>query len=264
MLSIVAVWGIPALVRTEGRFFDVGIGKHVVARSLVAMEGHGGKSLWSYFASLPFYFVLVFVSFLPWSVKLPWLAKRLWKTRDPLDSYLIAGTAIIFVLFTLVKTKLPHYTLPAFPLLALLLAKALADVPSAPRFVRRAAIIGGIAAFVAVCATPFLRGYAPSIQLVEKARPDLKPEMEFGAIDYKEPSLIWYFRKHVKGFLSDLDDDTIGPFMERPGARFVVLPTSMLAEVFPSVPPEWKNHRVSGFNAANGKWLDLTLLVKPE
>jgi 4-amino-4-deoxy-L-arabinose transferase-like glycosyltransferase len=264
MLSIVAVWGIPALVRTEGRFFDVGIGKHVVARSVVAMEGHGGKSLWSYLISLPFYFVLLFVSFLPWSVKLPWLAKRLWQTRDPLDNYLLAGTAVVFVLFTLVKTKLPHYTLPAFPLLALLLAKALADLPNASRFVRRAAIIGALAALVTVCTTPFLRAYAPALQLVEQARPDLKPEMEFGAMEYKEPSLIWYFRKHVKGFLSDLDDDTIGPFMERPGGRFVVLPTSSVPEVFPAVPPEWKSYRAQGLNAAKGRWVDLTLLLKRE
>ena len=40
-----------------------------------------------------------------------------------IDKYLVTGIAIIFVIFTLIKTKLPHYTLPAFPLLALLLAR---------------------------------------------------------------------------------------------------------------------------------------------
>ena len=40
-----------------------------------------------------------------------------------IDTYLLWGIAIIFVIFTLVSTKLPHYTLPAFPLLALLLAR---------------------------------------------------------------------------------------------------------------------------------------------
>ena len=40
-----------------------------------------------------------------------------------IDTYLLSGIAIIFVIFTLVSTKLPHYTLPAFPLLALLLAR---------------------------------------------------------------------------------------------------------------------------------------------
>ncbi len=47
------------------------------------MEGHGPEKLWSYLATLPFYFALIFVSFAPWSLKLPWLAKRLWRERDP-------------------------------------------------------------------------------------------------------------------------------------------------------------------------------------
>src|SRR5206468_4992588 len=85
--------------------------------------GHGASSLGVYMLLLPFYFVTVFVSFFPWSIKLPWLTRTLWHRRDRTDDYLFIGTAIIFVIFTLVSTKLPHYTLPAFPLLALLLAR---------------------------------------------------------------------------------------------------------------------------------------------
>ena len=98
----------------------------MIGRSFGAMEGHGANSLGVYLLLLPFYFVTVFASFFPWSIKLPWLARRLWKKRDEIDNYLFSGTAVIFVIFTLVKTKLPHYTLPAFPLLALLLARHLA------------------------------------------------------------------------------------------------------------------------------------------
>src|SRR5437899_11904568 len=98
------------------------------------MEGHGANSLGMYLLLLPFYFVTVFISFFPWSIKLPWLVRKLWQNRsagvdDPgysgnlIDTYLITGTAIVFIIFTFVSTKLPHYTLPAFPLLALLLAR---------------------------------------------------------------------------------------------------------------------------------------------
>ena len=97
-----------------------------------------------YVLLLPFYFVTVFISFFPWSIKLPWLIRKLWRNREagvihlrqgyggqaapgysgsPVDIYLLSGIAVIFVIFTLVSTKLPHYTLPAFPLLALLLAR---------------------------------------------------------------------------------------------------------------------------------------------
>ena len=263
MLSIVAVWGIPALVRTNGEFLRIGIGRHVVERSMVAMEGHGAKSLWTYLASLPFYFVAIFVTFLPWAVKLPWLAKKLWRDRDPIDSYLIAGTALVFVIFTLVKTKLPHYTLPAYPLLALLLAKALGAADFGAQFVRRAATIGVIVGLIVAAATPIAARYSPALHLVQQARQDLTREMEFGAVDYREPSLIWYFRKHIDGYMSDLDDDSVQPFMDKPGARFVVLPTKMATQLYPKVPTGWKTYRVEGINTAKLKRVDLTLILKP-
>ena len=139
-IAIVCSWGIPALIRTKGEFFWVGIGRHVVERSFGAMEGHGGQTLSSYFLTLPFYFVTVFVSFFPWSIKLPALTKRLWRERDGVDRYLICGTAIIFLLMTVIKTKLPHYTLTAFPLLSLLLARHLFALPGSPRFAMRTAV----------------------------------------------------------------------------------------------------------------------------
>ena len=262
-LSLVAVWGIPALIRTNGEFMRIGIGKHVVARSVVAMEGHGATSFWTYLATLPFYFATIFVTFLPWSIKLPWLTKKLWRARDPLDNYLIAGIAIVFVIFTLVKTKLPHYTLPAYPLLALVLAKALADARNGAPFVRRAAIAGAAVGLAFACATPILARYSPSLQIIRTARADLRPEMEFGAVDYKEPSLIWYARKHVDGFMSDLDDDRVLPFMQKPGARFVVLPTKLAAELYPTLPEGWKTYRANGINTANFKRVDITLILKP-
>src|ERR1043166_7992261 len=45
MLVIVALWGLTALVQTRGEFLSVGLGRHVVARSIATMEGHGSKSL---------------------------------------------------------------------------------------------------------------------------------------------------------------------------------------------------------------------------
>ena len=37
MLALVCLWGIPALVQTRGEFFRIGIGKHVVERSIATM-----------------------------------------------------------------------------------------------------------------------------------------------------------------------------------------------------------------------------------
>src|SRR5213076_841164 len=170
MLAIVALWGVPALIRTHGQFFVVGIGRHVVGRSFATMEGHGANSFGMYLLLLPFYFVTVFVSFFPWSIKLPWLAKQLWQRRDKIDNYLLTGAAIIFIIFTLVKTKLPHYTLPAFPLLALLLARKLATEKST-RFFKNCAVASvSIYLGIALIVPSLVARFFPAYDLFWKSR----------------------------------------------------------------------------------------------
>jgi len=115
MLAIVALWGAPALIRTHGQFFAVGIGRHVISRSFTTMEGHGANSFGMYLLLLPFYFVTIFVSFFPWSIKLPWLTRQLWQDRDKIDNYLITGVVIIFVIFTSVKTQIAALHPAGFP-----------------------------------------------------------------------------------------------------------------------------------------------------
>ncbi len=263
MLAIVAAWGVPALLRTHGEFFWVGIGKHVVARSLFAMEGHGAKSPAIYLLTLPFYFVAVFLSFFPWSIKLPWLTRRLWRERDATDNYLIVSAAVIFLIFTLVKTKLLHYTLPAFPLLSLLLARHL--VRSDSRFFKPAAVATASVFFAsALFLFPFASRFFPTVQLLRQSRADLKPEMEFAAVEYVEPSLVWYFRGPVRGWFTKLNPPSVKIFMDAPGARFVVLPTNLARKLYPALPAKWKSYRTDGFNFVKGKRLDLTMLLKSQ
>ena len=273
MLAIVALWGVPALIQTQGEFFRIGIGRHVVGRSFGAMEGHGANSLGVYLLLLPFYFATIFASFFPWSIKLPALAKKLRRDRDKsrlrapgydgrVDIYLLTGTAIIFVIFTLIKTKLPHYTLPAFPLLSLLLARHLVDHP---QFLKRCAIVAAsIYLVVALFVAPSAARAFPAAQLFRQIRDQLRPEIEFGAVDFQEPSLVWYFRSRVKGWMTPLNATNAAQFMKKEGARFVILPTTLVAETFPDLPAAWKSFTTRGFNIAKGKDVDLTLVLKPD
>src|SRR5690349_3439119 len=181
MLALVCLWGIPALIQAHGEFFRIGIGKHVVERSIATMEGHGASSIWTYLALLPFYFVAIFVSFFPWSIKLPVLWKNLRARRDATDEFLLAGTFIIFGIFTFVQTKLPHYTLPAFPLLALLLARRFDSL----RLSKSIPIaMSAVYLIVALLLSPLCARFFPSHTLACDTEPNLKPEMEFGAIDF--------------------------------------------------------------------------------
>jgi 4-amino-4-deoxy-L-arabinose transferase-like glycosyltransferase len=259
---IVCTWGIPALIRTNGEFFRVGIGRHVVERSFNVMEGHGANSWNTYLATMPFYFVTVFISFFPWSIKLPALTKHLWRKRDGTDNYLISGILIVFVIMSLVKTKLPHYTLPAFPLLALLLARHL-FVVGAERFAKRAAI-GAVAAVfvVAFIVFPLLAPTFPSAQLYKLSRNDLRPEMDFANIDYAEPSVVWYFRGRCHGFFRGLNPDQLEQFMNFPGPRFAIVPTSVAQAFSAKIRPDWKTYRAQGFTIVHGRPTDLTMILK--
>jgi 4-amino-4-deoxy-L-arabinose transferase-like glycosyltransferase len=282
-LIVVASWGVPALIQTHGEFFSVGIGRHVIGRSLATMEGHGAASLRTYLLLLPFYFVTVFISFLPWSIKLPWLVQKLWRERNAgvadgshgepryggnlIDLYLITGIAIVFIIFTFVSTKLPHYTLPAFPLLALLLARHWqpATVEGGRSLLAGIAITAAcVWVGVALVVPPMVARFFPSYQLFQMSRASLPPATQFAAVEFQEPSLVWYFRSRVNGFLTPLNKRRATDFMSLPGPRLLVLPTSVAATTFANPPQSWTFFPTSGFNIAKGKRVDLTVVLKPE
>jgi 4-amino-4-deoxy-L-arabinose transferase-like glycosyltransferase len=279
MLAITASWGIPALIQTHGQFLAIGIGRHVISRSLATMEGHGASSFGMYLLLLPFYFVTIFISFFPWSIKLPWLIRQLWTHRkaglaDPgytgsrLDKYLVVGIATVFVIFTLVATKLPHYTLPAFPLLALLLARYWQGVSAirnhGPSF--RAVATASACLWVAIALTipPLIARFFPAYELFQQSRAHLQPNMQFASVEFEEPSVVWYFRSRVQGFLKRLNRKNAIDFMSAPGPRFLIVPTSLVQTLFPNHPQTWTSFPARGFNIAKGKQVDLTLVLKQE
>ena len=279
MLAVVALWGIPALIQTHGEFFAVGIGRHVIGRSLATMEGHGADSFGMYLLLLPFYFVTIFVSFFPWSIKLPWLIRRLRRKQeagvsdhgyngDKIDKYLLTGIAIIFLIFTLIKTKLPHYTLPAFPLLALLLARhwSLQTAMTSPCILFKRIAISTAAVYLAIAliVPPLVARFFPAHELFQESLTYLRPDMQIASINFNEPSMVWYFRSRVNGFLTSLNDRRAAEFMEKSGPRFVVLSTSTVPTLFRNPPENWKMFSMRGFNIAKGKRVDLTLVLKPD
>ena len=184
-----------------------------------------------------------------------------------IDAYLITGTAIIFVIFTLISTKLPHYTLPAFPLLALLLARhwqpAVAETRG-PSFARIASIAAGVWIGIALLVPPIVARFFPAHQLFQASRASVEPKMQFAAVEFQEPSLVWYFRSRVQGFLTPLNKRRAVEFMSAAGPRFVILPTPRAGELFANPPENYRFFTVSGFNIPKGKRVDLTLVLKSE
>src|SRR5213078_2698720 len=113
-------------------------------------------------------------------------------SRDLMDTYLITGIAIVFIIFTFVSTKLPHYTLPAFPLLALLLARHWQPATAeggrslfAGIAITAACVLIGIALLV----PPMVARFFPAYQLFQISRASLPPATQFAAVEFQEPSL---------------------------------------------------------------------------
>jgi 4-amino-4-deoxy-L-arabinose transferase-like glycosyltransferase len=119
------LWAVPANDATFGEFARQGIGHQVVERVLSPMEGHGGNRL----LSLPYYLIVVLIGFAPWTLYLPGAASAVLGGRagGPRARALLLGWAApVFVMFTLIATRLPHYLLPLWPALALAVGGTLA------------------------------------------------------------------------------------------------------------------------------------------
>lgn len=273
MFVVVALWGVPALIRTHGQFLAIGLGQHVVGRSFGTMQGHGGTSILSALGSLPYYFLTVFVTFAPWSWKIPGLVRAKWKERDLLDLYLLVGVLLTVAIFTLVKTKLPHYILPAFPLLALLISRHWIESGVHERVLRCwAGATAAVMLLVALVGFPFMARYFPAAVLFKEAESYLQPKMDFAAYDFDAPSLVWVFRGRVHGFLAynrensrdvaTLQPDQIRPFLASAGPHFVVLPSKVADRLYPVLPDGYRKFSTHGFDIAKGRWVDLTLVLK--
>jgi hypothetical protein len=88
--------------------------------------------------------------------------------------------------------------------------------------------------------------------------------MQFAAVEFQEPSLVWYFRSRVQGFLTPLKKRRAAEFMNAPDPRFIILPTPVAGELFANPPAGWRFFTINGFSIAKGKRVDLTLVLKSE
>jgi 4-amino-4-deoxy-L-arabinose transferase-like glycosyltransferase len=263
-LGLVGLWGVPALLATHGQFFTVGIGRHVVYRSLGIMEGHGGSGWVGFLATLPLYFITFFFSFFPWAFKVPGAVRNWWGVRDQdtLGWYLFVQAALIFIVFSLVRTKLPHYTLPAFPAISLWLALRTRELVRAPKWLTvgtTAMCLLGLA--VTWGGFSVARRYFVAANLWCQAQPYCSADMKLASIGFNEPSLVWEFRRGLTNYLQQLDLQEAGPFLQSPGPRILILPTASIVELG-TLSSNYLTFRASGLDTARFRRIDLTAVVK--
>jgi hypothetical protein len=206
------------------------------------------------------------IGFLPWS---PWLVRWGWRLRSsgrlaPIDRYLATGIAGVFVVFTLIRTKLPHYTLPAFPLIALWLGKMIAERPECHRQFRRfTAVTLSVLLLVALPGSWVFSQWLPVPRLARELRPWTQTSTELASLEFQEPSLYWYLRPTGGPWIRHLQDEASArEFLGRPGSRICVLPDGEVCRRLTATFPELKSVGAGGFNPANGKRVELRALVR--
>ncbi|MCL6614728.1 MAG: hypothetical protein K6U03_08975 [Firmicutes bacterium] len=90
-----------------GAFLAQNFGYHMFTRFTRAIETHGG----------PFYYylLLIFVALLPWSAGLIGGIRRALIQRDAVNTLLLSWLGFYILFFSVARTKLPGYLLPALP-----------------------------------------------------------------------------------------------------------------------------------------------------
>lgn len=115
-LTMVAAWGVPALIETNGAFWQTGMGEHVVKRGTAVFNGR---------KFVPGYYLLTtWLSLFPWmGFALPvWRSLRAnWSAQT---SFLAAWFLAPQIIFFFYATQLPHYVMPGYPAFIVLLAWA--------------------------------------------------------------------------------------------------------------------------------------------
>ncbi len=164
MLALVLPWFIAIGVVSDGDFYRESLGIDLGAKLVSGQESHGAPP--GYFA------LLMLLTFWPGSLYAwPALWQAVRNRIVPGDRFCLAWLVPAWIVFEAVPTKLPHYTLPLYPALALLTAAAVLTLAGERRVDFRALwvkglqvlwALPGLALAVAAVAGPIWLGDGPT------------------------------------------------------------------------------------------------------
>ncbi|HEY2329079.1 MAG TPA: glycosyltransferase family 39 protein, partial [Verrucomicrobiae bacterium] len=262
-IALVALWGGPALAQTGGQFWSVGMGEHVFNRSVGVINGHGLGGMLGFIATMPLYFATFFVSFFPWSTRVPSALRRWWPLhkRDEFGWFLLVNAAIVFAVFSLVKTKLPHYTMPAFPLISFWLARQIANESNVfAWFGKRFAVMMVFILALTLIGFPILKSHLLTENMWRELQPQMRPETKIGSFGYTEPSLVWRFRSVTTNRVTLGDVKQAKNFLTNAPPFILILPASDLAKL-----PDTNGilFSIHGLDMVKFKNWNLTAIVRP-
>ncbi|MBP7339368.1 glycosyltransferase family 39 protein [Niveispirillum sp.] len=124
-LAIILPWLIAIAIATKGAFFGTAVGHEFLGKAATGQENHAGP---------PGYFLATFwLSFWPWAPLVLLSVPLIWARRhEAAVRFCLAWIIPTWAIHEAVVTKLPHYTLPVLPALALLAAAMVITKRRAP------------------------------------------------------------------------------------------------------------------------------------
>ncbi len=115
MMLLVLPWFVAIVAKSGMAFFTDAVGHDMLAKITSGQEAHG--------APPGYYVLLFFVTFWPASPLAGLAAPCVWQARrEPGAHFLLAWLIPSWLVFEAAMTKLPHYTLPLYPAIAILIA----------------------------------------------------------------------------------------------------------------------------------------------
>ena len=112
---LVLPWFLAIVSRSGGNFFAQSVGQDLVSKVVSAQEAHG--------APPGYYFALFWVTFWPGATLAAMAAPGIWASRREKGAkFLLCWIVPAWIVLELVITKLPHYVLPLYPAVAILIA----------------------------------------------------------------------------------------------------------------------------------------------
>jgi 4-amino-4-deoxy-L-arabinose transferase-like glycosyltransferase len=115
---LVLPWFAAILSKAGDAFIEGSLREDMLSKIFTGQESHG--------APPGYYFALFWVTFWPGSALAAMAAPAVWASRHEKGArFLLAWILPSWILFELVVTKLPHYVLPAYPAIAILIAGVL-------------------------------------------------------------------------------------------------------------------------------------------
>ncbi len=118
MLLLVLPWFVAILLKSGDTFLADSVGGDMLSKIASGQESHG--------APPGLYFLLFWVTFWPGAPLAGMAAPAVWRARrEPATQFLLAWLVPSWIVFELVVTKLPHYVLPLYPAIAILIVMVL-------------------------------------------------------------------------------------------------------------------------------------------